>query len=51
MLLANIVTSIKTKSPLNMHKSTINLNIIKYYIYCGIFNSMEIHILVTVFDT
>jgi len=50
MLLANIVTSIKTKRPLNMHKSIIILNIIKYYNYFGIFNSMEIHILVTVFD-
>ena len=34
-----------------MHRSTINLNITKYYNYFGIFNSMEIHILVTVFDT
>jgi hypothetical protein len=50
MLLANIVTSIKTKSPINMHKNTINLNIIKYYNYSGIYNSMEIHIPVTVLD-
>jgi hypothetical protein len=34
-----------------MHKSTIILNIIKYYNYAGIFNSMEIHIFVIVFDT
>jgi len=33
-----------------MHKSIINLNIIKYYNYSGIFNSMGIHILMTVFD-
>ena len=45
MLLANIVTSIKTKSPPAMHKSTINLNIINYYNYSKIFNLMVIHIL------
>jgi hypothetical protein len=51
MLLANIVSSIKTKSPLAMHKNVINLNIRKYYNCFRIYNSMEIHILVTVFDT
>ena len=34
-----------------MHKSIINLTIIKYYNYYVIINLMEIHIHMTVFDT
>gem|GEM_PF-3472498 len=51
MLLANIVTSIKTKSPPAMHKSTIILSIIKYYNYQKIYTPIEIHIFAIVFDT
>jgi len=51
MLLANIVTIIKTKSPSVVQRIAIISNTVQYYNYQTIYISIEIHTFAIVFDT